>query len=143
MLLKQIENDIIEIDNEDQRALNKYFTATIDGKVKVTIKLKDEEDEEQNIKNGKEITKEGNENVEKVKKISLTKDVLPFAIPLACILTMKDENNDFVKMLDTIANNNELLEVFDDQSYIWWNNKEIIQMIRDDGKIHRKKFDDF
>ena len=131
MLLKQIENDIVEIDGEDQRALNKYFTESVGDKIKVTIKLKDEDDETQEIKSGKEVVMEDNKKVvEKVKKISLTKDVLPFAIPLACILTMKDENNDFVKMLDTIANNNELLEVFDDQSYIWWNNKEIIQMIK-------------
>ena len=132
MLLKQIENDIVEIDGEDQRALNKYFTESVGDKIKVTIKLKDEDGEDQEIKSGKEIISDDNDKkvVEKVKKISLTKDVLPFAIPLACILTMKDENNDFVKMLDTIANNNELLEVFDDQSYIWWNNKEIIQMIK-------------
>lgn len=63
-------------------------------------------------------------------KISFTKDVLPFAIPFACMLTLKDNNNDFIKMLDIIAKDKELLEVFNEQSYIWWNNKDIIGMIK-------------
>ena len=132
ILLRQIENEIINIDNEDQQALNKYFTESINGKVKVEIQLNEND---QKIQNGKEKTKIVDENkvIEEkpIKKISLTKDVLPFAIPLACILTLKDDNNDFIKMLDTIGNNNELIEVFNDQSFIWWNNKDIIKMIRD------------
>ena len=35
----------------------------------------------------------------------------------------------WVMMLETIKNNEELLEVFDEQSYIWWNKKEIINLI--------------
>lgn len=60
---------------------------------------------------------------------SFTKDVLPFVIPLTCILTMGDTNKDFVKMLNDIQQNKELLEVFDEQSLIWWNKKDLVKII--------------
>jgi hypothetical protein len=140
-MLKQIEDDILEMDNEDQKALNKYFSKSLgDNKVKVEIEMKDENDEKQKLKDGKEVKKESDSDSdnssdseseeEPETKISFTKDVLPFAIPFACMLTLKDNNNDFVKMLDTIAKDKELLEVFNEQSYIWWNNKDIIELIR-------------
>lgn len=144
-LLRQIEDDIVEMENDDQKALNKYFTkSSLNDKVNVKVEFKDEEDEKQEIKDGKEITK-SDENDSKdhksdcsydnddeipVEKISLTKDVLPFAIPLACALTLQDNNNDFIEMLNTIAKDPELLEVFNEQSFIWWNNKDIIELIK-------------
>ena len=42
---------------------------------------------------------------------------------------MGDKNKDFVKMLYDIQQNKELLEVFDEQSLIWWNKKDIIKII--------------
>lgn len=36
---------------------------------------------------------------------------------------------DFIKMLDNIKNNKFLLDIFDEQSYIWWNKKDIIKLI--------------
>ena len=142
VLLKQIEDDIIEMENDDQKALNKYFSKSVgDNKVKTEIEIKDDKDKKQDIKNGKEKKKEDSdaslENTnesdtesKKDDKISLTKDVLPFAIPLACALTLNDNNNDFIEMLDTISKNEELLEVFNEQSFIWWNNKDIINLIK-------------
>ena len=64
-------------------------------------------------------------------KISFTKDVLPYAIPLTCILTIKNKNKDFIQMLNDIKENNELLEIFDDQCLIWWNKKGLINIIYD------------
>jgi len=143
ILLKQIEDDVVEMDNADQKALNNYFTKSLNGdNFDVNVELKDEDDDKQSIKDGKEIIKdesndETNSESEKSDeddkeeiKISFTKDVLPFVIPFACLLTLKDNNNDFVKMLDTIGKNKELLEIFDEQSYIWWNNKGILELIK-------------
>ena len=45
---------------------------------------------------------------------------------------------DFVKMLNDIKNNPELLETFDDQCLIWWNKKDLINLIKD---IIEKYFD--
>lgn len=45
-------------------------------------------------------------------------------------------------MLETIKNNEELLEVFDEQSYIWWNKKEIINLISEVIKKYIKKNSD-
>ncbi len=41
-------------------------------------------------------------------EISFTKDVLPYIIQLTCILTIKNTNKDFVKMINDIQENPEL-----------------------------------
>ena len=47
------------MDNADQKALNNYFTKSINGnKFDVNIELKDEDDDTQSVKNGKEIIKD-------------------------------------------------------------------------------------
>lgn len=139
-MLKNLDNEYLEFDNETQKLLNKSFTSSANDKLSATIELKDENDETQSIQSGKEITtnnindgeeleKDLLEKKQKDKEISFTKDVLPFVIPLTCILTMNDTNKDFVKMLNDIQQNKELLEVFDEQSLIWWNKKDIIKII--------------
>ena len=45
---------------------------------------------------------------------------------------------DFVKMLNDIKENPELLDTFDDQCLIWWNKKDLINLIKD---IVSKYFD--
>ena len=42
---------------------------------------------------------------------------------------MKNSNMDFVTMLNDIKENKELLEIFDDQCLIWWNKKDLIDII--------------
>jgi hypothetical protein len=141
-LLRNLDNEYIEFDNKTQKLLNMSFISATKGDIKATLEVKDEEDELQSLKNGKEISinKEENEKNEKnenndleieVKDISFTKDVLPYIIPLTCILTMKETNKDFINMLSFIKNNPELLEIFDEQSLIWWNKKDLINIISD------------
>jgi len=139
-LLKQIEDDVIEMENADQVALNKYFAKSIGGdKFNICVELKNDGDATQSIKSGKEITRIDNSDTysdtdtdthDTESQISLTKDVLPFIIPFACILTLNDNNNDFILMLDAISKNAELLEIFNDQVFIWWSNKDIITLIQ-------------
>ena len=38
---------------------------------------------------------------------------------------------DFVRMLNDIKENPELLDTFDDQCLIWWNKKDLIDLIKD------------
>jgi len=135
-MLKQIENDIIELKSEDQKLLDAYFTKAEGKTVDIEMILKDDEDETQSIKSGisdseddKKVYKDNGDKLEK--KISFTKDVLPFIIPLSCILTMSDKNKDFVEMLNTIKEDKELLEVFNDQSMIWWNQIDIINLVKE------------
>jgi hypothetical protein len=45
---------------------------------------------------------------------------------------------DFVKMLNDIKDNPELLDTFNDQCLIWWNNKDLVDLIKD---IISKYFD--
>jgi len=61
--------------------------------------------------------------------VSLTKDVLTFLIPLSCILTINTEDRDILEMLNSIKTNPGLLEIFKDQTFIWWNNVDIIEMV--------------
>jgi hypothetical protein len=55
---------------------------------------------------------------------------LPFVIPLSCILTIQDNKYDFTEILNTIKENPNLLEVFNDQSFVWWNKKDIIELVK-------------
>jgi site-specific DNA-methyltransferase (adenine-specific) len=149
-LLKKLDNDYEEFDNSTQKLINKTFTKSLkDDKVTIELKLKDEDDEIQDLPSGKEKVKDENDDSdneentskdkeEKILHISFTKDVLPYIIPLTCILTIKNSNMDFVKMLNDIKDNPELLDTFDDQCLIWWNKKDLINLIKD---IVSKYFD--
>ena len=147
-LLKKIENLAIELDVGDQKILNKYFT--LSGKTNETVVIK-LDDNDQDLPSGKEMIKEDGKEEELNKEeqddedekysitISLTKDILPFIIPLSCILTIGDNQMDFIQMLDNIKQNKELLEVFNTQSTIWWNKKDIIELISKVVKKYIKK----
>ena len=139
ILLKKIEENIIDMDTKDQKMMNQYFTSSIgDGKLNVKVKFDEESDEE--LPTGKETIQQYGDNNEEEKDtddkeddkcidISLTKDVLPFIIPLICILTMNTEHKDILEMLNVIKTSPTLLSVFQDQSFVWWNKPDIIKLI--------------
>ena len=151
-LLRNLDNDYIEFDTTTQKWINKSFASSLkDDKVNTTIVIKDENDELQQLPSGKEKVKDDSDKSEKSEsgdeeekpekeeiKISFTKDVLPYVIPLTCILTIKNTNKDFVKMLNDIQENPELLDMFDDMCLIWWNKKGLINIIKN---IVSKYFD--
>ena len=149
-LLRKLDNDYEEFDNSTQKLINKTFTKSLkDDKISLELKLKDEDDEIQKLPTGKEKVKNesdyeqsdnesSDEEEKKETQISFTKDVLPYVIPLTCILTIKNSNMDFVKMLNDIKENPELLDTFDDQCLLWWNKKDLIDLIKD---IVSKYFD--
>lgn len=132
-LLKRIEQSIIEMDTKDQKMMNKYFTRSL-GDEKINIKVRFDEESEQALESGKQtikqdgdITEENDE--EKEKDISFTKDVLPFIIPLICILTINTNHKDILEMLNVIKTNPSLSNVFQDQSLIWWNKPDVIKLM--------------
>ena len=143
-LLRNLDNDYVEFDTSTQKMINKSFTSSLkDNKVNTTIEIKDEDDELQQLPSGKEKVRDDSDKSEKSEsgdeeekpekeeiKISFTKDVLPYVIPLTCILTIKNANKDFVKMLNDIQENPELLNMFDDMCLIWWNKKDLINIIK-------------
>jgi hypothetical protein len=146
-LLRNLDNDYIEFDNDTQRLLNKSFTSSSKDKVNITVKV--DEENSQELPNGREtvintdsedesVISSSSKKKEQEIQISFTKDVLPYVIPLSCILTIKDNNKDFIEMLNNIKNNPELLEIFNEQSLIWWNKKDLIDLIKD---IVEKYFD--
>jgi hypothetical protein len=150
-LLRRLDDDYEEFDNATQRLINKTFTKSLgDGKVSLEVVMKDEGEEIQELPDGKERIEAGsgeNRDVNNADdaenkadsdedeeaqetKISFTKDVLPYIIPLTSILTIKNNNMDFVKILNDIKENPELLEVFNEQCLIWWNKKDLIDLIK-------------
>jgi hypothetical protein len=138
ILLKKIEESIIDMDTKDQKMMNRYFTSSI-GDEKVNVKVQFDEESEEELPTGKETIKQDGgdkdtkdtESTEDDKNIdiSLTKDVLPFIIPLICILTINTEHKDILEMLNMIKISPALLGVFQDQSFIWWNKPDIIKLI--------------
>lgn len=138
ILLKNIEESIIDMDTPDQKMMNQYFTRSI-GDEKVNVKVQFDEESEDALPTGKETIKQDGGDIEvkdtesteddKDIDISLTKDVLPFIIPLICILTMNTEHKDILEMLNVIRTSPALLSVFQDQSFIWWNKPDIINLI--------------
>lgn len=148
-LLKKLDTEYTEFDNATQRLINKTFTKSVKGdKIGLDVIVKDSDDETQDLPTGIEKIKieSDNDNLmggspdtdDEIKseeekeetRISFTKDVLPYVIPLTCILTIKNSNMDFVKMLNDIKDNPELLETFDDQCLIWWNKRDLIDLIK-------------
>jgi len=138
ILLKKIEESIIVMDTKDQKMMNQYFTSSI-GDKKVNVKVQFDEESEDALPTGKETIKQDRGEIEvkdaesteddKDIDISLTTDVLPFIIPLICILTMNTEHKDILDMLNLIKISPALLSVFQDQSFIWWNKQDIIKLI--------------
>jgi len=152
-LLKRIDDDYIEFDNHTQKLLNASFVNSVkDDKVDTTVEVKDSDDETQILPDGKEKVRKDSDNdndessnksdneedeIEEP-KISFQKDVLPYVIPLTCILTIENKNKDFITMLNDIKHNEELLDIFDDMCLIWWNKKGLINIIKN---IIEKFFD--
>jgi hypothetical protein len=137
-LLRNLDNNYEEFDSNTQKLINDVFIKSVkEDRINATLLLKDDNDQLQILPSGREIIKEDKvetideiiETIEKIIHISFTKDVLPYIIPLTCILTIKDSNMDFLKMLMYIKSNSELLEIFDDQCLIWWNKKDLIDLI--------------
>ena len=136
ILLRKIEDIMIELDTPDQKTLNQYFTCTI-GDAKVNLQTQYDEESEESLPTGRETLKqnvieekESDEKEDNIEHdISITKDVLPFIIPLICILTMNTQHTDILEMLNVINATPELLSVFQDQSFIWWNKPDIIKLI--------------
>jgi site-specific DNA-methyltransferase (adenine-specific) len=142
-LLKKLDEDYVLFDNPTQKLLNKTFNRVIPGD-RITLLLKDDGDEGQDLPSGREKIKiSGDEGVslpivddiadEAIEKmqVSFTKDVLPYVIPLVCILTLPTESLHLLTMFAEIKANPDLLDTFDDQCIIWWNKKELIDVIKD------------
>jgi hypothetical protein len=147
-LQRKLDNEHVEIDKNYQKLINEKFTKSLkDNKVSPDFKLKDEDDEIQDLPTGKEKIKNNsdaelsnNNGFEENKQIIFEKDVLHYVVPLTCILTIQNPNMDFAKMLNDIKENPKLLNVFDYQCLIWWNQKNLIDFIKDIvSKFYDKK----
>jgi len=138
LLIRRLENDCIEFDSHTQQLINKTFTKTLKrDKISENVIMKDEDDELQELPTGVEKIKSETDNSsdyessddEEELQISFPKDVLPYIIPLTCILTIKNTERDFIKTLNLVKETPELLETFNEQCLIWWNKKDLIDLL--------------
>jgi len=137
-LLYKMYNEYICLDDITQKQVNTIFLESSSrAQIKKGIEIQIH-DEQQVISNGKNITlnditlqseKDKNKDSEQMYDVSFTKDILPYIIPLACILTISDDNTNFLSMLESIKNTKKLLEVFNEQTQIWWNKTDLIDFI--------------
>jgi hypothetical protein len=153
ILLKKLDNELIEFDNDTQKLINEKFIKLIKNEknLDASILLNDDnqplpsgidkkinDDYSNNIdkkSNGDDDNKDNDDNEDDdnttvVEKVSFTKDVLPYILPLTCILTIKNTNTDFIEMLNDIKNEPSLLDTFNEQCYVWWNRNDLIDIIK-------------
>jgi hypothetical protein len=162
-LIRRLDNDYEEFDNTTQKLINSIFSKSSKyNKINLCVVMKDGGDEIQDFPSGKErienkdvenkdvenkdVENKDGENLEEEKpkkieeiNISFTKDILPYILPLTCILTIKNTNTDFIKMLNDIKENPELLNTFDDQCLTWWNRKDLLDFIKELACKHSNK----
>ena len=79
-------------------------------------KIKVNKDEIENIKN------------ELIEKKKLTKDILPYIIPLSCILTYDNNEKQFINILNIIKNNKILKEIFNNQCETIWDKNGLLDI---------------
>ena len=138
-LLKNMENVSIELEAGDQKKLNSTFTSSVKDK-KGGEKVRMDPEGQESLPTGRQLVErdggedeknEVRDNEEKVIEVSLTKDILPYIVPLACILTMNREGVDILEMLNEIGEDPVLLDVFNDQCSVWWEHKvDFLKMIK-------------
>lgn len=142
-LLKNLDNDCVEFSRELQNEINNHFLSTnsqknINAKIKMNM--------EQTIQSGTDSSNNNNNNsnnnkrrkIDKEIDISFTKDILPYVVPLSCILTIKEKHDNFVEMLNFIHFHPELLGIFDEMCMVWFKHNELIGFIK---KIVSEFFD--
>ena len=138
-LLKRIEDNVIEVDDRDQTLINQHFSLcgkddrpnqvlSFDEDCPEPLPTGREIEAQPTGEDGNPIPPEGDEK-EKPENVSLAKDVLPYILPLNILLTMKDTNHDILAMMKTVKENPELLAVFNDQCYIWWNKRNMMPIL--------------
>jgi adenylate kinase family enzyme len=147
-LIKKIKELELGLDKDEQEDLNRMFTRSTKHD-NINIKVKFDDDTEQQLSSGKEYVNEDSEkssekgseksSIKSIVDISLTKDVLPFIIPLTFILTIKMPNSDILENLYIIKTTPSLLSIFQTQAHIWWNNPNIINKIEQIVEKYIKK----
>jgi len=138
-LLKNLEREVIELEGEDQHVLNTMIlSANRDKMVNICIRFDEENAQSmqtgkcvERIEDGEEINNaEAHKEEDEISNISLTKDVLPSIIPFSCLLTMRTNNSDIMEILEIISTSSDMIKVFDDQTLIWWNKKDMLSIIK-------------
>jgi hypothetical protein len=138
-LLMNLENEVITLSSSDQSMINQRLLVSKSGK-SVAIKIEQDEDAQETptgktrgdpIENSHESSdsdSDSSDEEEVLPEISVSRDLLPFLVPLLCLLTLNDSNSDIGSMLHRIKTTPTLLAVFEDQSFVWWNRKGLVEL---------------
>ena len=140
---KQIEEEYDNIDLIMNKELMKILEELkiTDDKTKKSIEnetekiteefVKDKNIPKQDLKKNKQQILKENENIikqiEQKKKIS--KEIIPYIIPLSCILTYNNSENKLIKCLELIKNDETLKDIFNNQCKMIWEKNEFLEFI--------------
>ena len=141
---RNIEN--INLSDEDDRDpfFNTYFTPL--GKSRFTKLEQLDEDNYLELPSGKKMNKIPIDAENTAKKIltkdtsvSLKKDILPMILPLSALLTWRDNEIEFIKILENIEHNETHLAIYNKMCQIWWGQihplQHLIKLIREKPEI--------
>ena len=126
-LLNKLQSHYINIDSNTQKLINKMFKHLGEN---FNVKIKLNQDENQELPSGIDKQKENQNNSKIEKEVSFVKEVLPTIIPLLCLLSINEFKNDILELINYICNNKELLDIFNEQCYIWWDKQNLIYIIK-------------
>ena len=125
-ILANLNNECNYYDYDDitKKIINNVFNGTINYNKSNKINFNENSDII-NLPSGRNAIIISENNIDMINKkkmivISFTKDVLPYIIPLICVLNINYNNNGLLPMINNIENSVELLNIFNDQSFIWW-----------------------
>jgi len=140
-ILKRLDQEMNYIESDTQKLIYKCFNNIITtNNIKLKINIKENNtlksginrelirfDEDSSSEDELDIIDETSD----IKKIVILfkREILPYMIQLATVLTIDQNLNDFISMLKWIKNNNELISTFDEQTNTIWKQKNIIDFI--------------
>ena len=122
-VISLIQSIQIQFNSEMQKQINTIFNSHVKGNT-ATISVELVESPQELPRGSPQKTppkQQAPPEIQKVKVIDFVKDILPYVLPLTCFLTIEDDNVNFVKMLYSISETPVLLEAFEEQCQIWWN----------------------
>ena len=129
-IVRRIRAYIIPLQPNDQKNFNKEFSNANRESIKITITGSEKLPSGLSAERSPADTP-SDKAKDKVAicKITLHEDVLPYFIPFINILTIGCIDDDLVELINIIKKNPKLLNVYKEQSKIWWNTENTIDLL--------------
>jgi site-specific DNA-methyltransferase (adenine-specific) len=125
-IVRSIKAQTIELNPDDEIKFNTEFSGAKKESVKITMTGSEK------LPSGLSVDRQHSDKPKKkiaVCRITFHEDVLPYFIPFINILTIGYIKDDLVKLINIIKDNPNLLTIYKEQSKIWWDSENTIDLI--------------